>query len=116
MLVKVSVAVVVYCRLVCEYNGQWFLEGATSWDYGCAVRMRYGVYAKVRYVKSWIDQTMEINQLSVFAGFGVIFNQIKLAETVRMCGFYSVVMSSLLFTTRPGTVLMLIHGYRDCWH
>ena len=24
--------------LVCEYNGQWFLEGATSWDYGCAVR------------------------------------------------------------------------------
>jgi len=47
--------------LVCEYNGQWFLEGATSWGHECAGPMKYGVYAKVRYVKSWINQTMKSN-------------------------------------------------------
>lgn len=47
--------------LVCQYNGRWFLEGATSWDHGCAGPMKYGVYAKVRYVKSWIDQIMKSN-------------------------------------------------------
>ncbi|KAL9972367.1 hypothetical protein ACROYT_G018652 [Oculina patagonica] len=47
--------------LVCEYNGKWFIEGATSWGHGCAGPMKYGVYAKVRYVKSWIDQTMKNN-------------------------------------------------------
>ena len=47
--------------LVCEYNGQWFLEGATSWGHECAGPIKYGVYAKVRYVKSWINQTMQSN-------------------------------------------------------
>lgn len=47
--------------LVCEYNGKWFIEGATSWGHGCAGPMKYGVYAKVRFVKSWIDQTMKNN-------------------------------------------------------
>lgn len=47
--------------LVCQYNGRWFLEGATSWGHGCAGPMKYGVYAKVRYVKSWIDQIMKSN-------------------------------------------------------
>ena len=44
--------------LVCEYNGQWFLEGATSWVQGYAGPKKYGVYVKVRYFKSWTDQTM----------------------------------------------------------
>ena len=50
--------------LVCEYNGKWFIEGATSWRHGCAGPMKYGVYAKVHYVKQWIDwidQTMKSN-------------------------------------------------------
>ena len=47
--------------LVCEYKGQWFLEGATSWGHGYGGRMKYGVYAKIRYVKNWIDQTIENN-------------------------------------------------------
>ncbi|KAL9972365.1 hypothetical protein ACROYT_G018650 [Oculina patagonica] len=45
--------------LVCEYNGKWFIEGATSWGAGCAAPGKYGVYAKVRYVKNWIDQTIK---------------------------------------------------------
>ncbi len=44
--------------LVCEFNGRWYLEGATSWGYGCAAPNKYGVYAKVRFLKSWIDKKM----------------------------------------------------------
>lgn len=41
--------------LVCNYNGKHFLEGATSWGEGCAHAGKYGVYAKVRFLKKWID-------------------------------------------------------------
>lgn len=44
--------------LVCEYNGKWYLEGATSWGYGCAAPNKYGVYAKVRYLSSWVKSKM----------------------------------------------------------
>lgn len=44
--------------LVCEFNGTWYLEGATSWGYGCAVAGRYGVYSKIRKFKSWLLTNM----------------------------------------------------------
>ena len=40
--------------LVCEFNGTWYLEGITSWGYGCAQAYKYGVYAKVRELDSWV--------------------------------------------------------------
>ena len=44
--------------LVCEFNGTWYLEGATSWGYGCAIAGRYGVYSKIRKFKSWLSTNM----------------------------------------------------------
>lgn len=44
--------------LVCEFNGTWYLEGVTSWGYGCAQPGKYGMYAKVRSVKSWLSSNM----------------------------------------------------------
>lgn len=43
--------------LVCEYNGKWYLEGATSWGVGCATPGYPGVYAKVRHLLSWVHDT-----------------------------------------------------------
>lgn len=47
--------------LVCQFNNLWYLEGATSWGYGCASPNKYGVYAKVRYLKNWVEETMRSN-------------------------------------------------------
>ena len=44
--------------MVCDFNGKWVLEGATNWGYGCAVAGKYGVYAKVRYLKTWVENKM----------------------------------------------------------
>ncbi|XP_078364332.1 uncharacterized protein LOC144648698 isoform X1 [Oculina patagonica] len=44
--------------LVYEFNGTWYLEGVTSWGYGCAESGYYGVYAKVRNFKSWLSKNM----------------------------------------------------------
>lgn len=40
--------------LVCEFNGKWFLEGATSWGHGCAAPNKYGVYARVKTLRNWV--------------------------------------------------------------
>ena len=44
--------------LVCEFNGTYYLEGATSWGYGCALARKYGVYSKIRKFKSWLSTNM----------------------------------------------------------
>ena len=45
--------------LVCQYNNKWFVEGATSFGKGCADPEAYGVYAKVRHLRSFIDKTIK---------------------------------------------------------
>jgi len=44
--------------LVCEDGGKFYLEGVVSWGQGCAKPGLYGVYARVRYLKRWIDSNM----------------------------------------------------------
>ena len=44
--------------LVCEFNSTWYLEGATSWGYGCAIARKYGVYSKIRSFASWLSTNM----------------------------------------------------------
>ncbi|EDO31858.1 predicted protein [Nematostella vectensis] len=41
--------------MVCEYNGKFNLEGVVSWGKGCARPGKYGVYAKVRHLRAWLD-------------------------------------------------------------
>ena len=45
--------------LVCEFNGTWYLEGVTSWGYGCAYAGKYGVYAYVRNLKAWVSRHID---------------------------------------------------------
>jgi len=44
--------------LVCEQGGKYYLEGVVSWGHGCASPGKYGVYARVRYLRQWIDSNM----------------------------------------------------------
>lgn len=44
--------------LVCEHHHHWYLEGATSWRWGCAKPGKYDVYAKVRHFRRWIMDTI----------------------------------------------------------
>lgn len=45
--------------LACQYNGKYYLEGATSFGEGCALAGKYGVYAKVRHLRSFIDRIIQ---------------------------------------------------------
>lgn len=47
--------------MVCETGGRFYLHGATSWGYGCAAPDKYGVYARVKYLHSWIKTQMKNN-------------------------------------------------------
>jgi len=47
--------------MVCESGGRYYLQGATSWGYGCASPGKFGVYAKVKYVMSWINTEISKN-------------------------------------------------------
>ncbi|XP_074613343.1 MAM and LDL-receptor class A domain-containing protein 1-like isoform X4 [Acropora palmata] len=44
--------------MVCETGGRYYLQGVTSWGYGCAAPGKYGVYARITYLLNWIKQEM----------------------------------------------------------
>ena len=52
--------------LVCEYNGKWYLEGITSWGYGCGDPGYPGVYTKVRHYLTWVKDTTNDDVLRKF--------------------------------------------------
>ncbi|CAH3026001.1 unnamed protein product, partial [Porites evermanni] len=47
--------------MVCETGGRYYLQGATSWGYGCASAGKFGVYAKVKYLLNWLNSEMAKN-------------------------------------------------------
>jgi len=44
--------------LVCETDGTWYINGATSWGYGCAAEEYPGVWARVHVFRDWIEESM----------------------------------------------------------
>ena len=47
--------------MVCEKGGKFYLQGVTSWGYGCAEAGKFGVYAKVKYLVPWLISVMSNN-------------------------------------------------------
>ena len=47
--------------MVCEEGGRYYLQGVTSWGYGCASPGKFGVYAKVKFVMKWLKDEMAKN-------------------------------------------------------
>ena len=45
--------------LSCEYNGRWYLLGVISWGKKCALPNKYGVYADVRVLRTWITDVIQ---------------------------------------------------------
>ena len=44
--------------LSCEYRGRFYLTGVTSWGKGCAQPHKYGVYANMFKLTSWVKKMM----------------------------------------------------------
>lgn len=78
--------------LVCEHRHIWYLEGATSWGWGCAQAGKYGVYAKVRHFRKWLLDTMKNSP----AVTGMMFDKI----TGRTCAFKLAVNHDMKINTR----------------
>ena len=47
--------------MVCKTGGKYYLQGATSWGYGCASPGKFGVYAKVKNLLQWLNNEMSKN-------------------------------------------------------
>ena len=47
--------------MVCENAGKYYLQGVTSWGYGCAKAGRFGVYSHVKHLLKWVNQEMARN-------------------------------------------------------
>ena len=45
--------------LACEYDGRWYLLGVISWGKKCALPNKYGVYADVRVLRTWITDVVQ---------------------------------------------------------
>ncbi|GAB6023778.1 hypothetical protein CHUAL_008530 [Chamberlinius hualienensis] len=45
--------------LLCEVNNKWHVYGVTSFGDGCAMRGKFGVYAKVPNYIDWVKETMD---------------------------------------------------------
>ena len=66
--------------LVCEFNGKWYLEGATSWGgLPCVAASKPTVYADVRKVKSWITRKMN-NMVPIATSKCVFYRLAQLVE------------------------------------
>ena len=47
--------------MVCSRGGKFYLHGVTSWGAGCASPGKFGVYARVKYLSSWVKKKMANN-------------------------------------------------------
>lgn len=47
--------------MVCSVNGAYQIHGVTSWGYGCAAKGKYGVYARVHYLRKWVEDQIKNN-------------------------------------------------------
>ena len=51
--------------LMCSDGYRWYVVGATSWGFGCAIPDYYGVYARVGSLLDWVAGAVQSIQQSV---------------------------------------------------